>query len=218
MNDPAPRLKPKTKFQAAPKPSGAPKSDGGGDPPDAMPDHIEQSVQAIARLHANHHKRATALERVVDRMTAVVARPAFIAAVTFAVLGWIAANLAMQRLFGWRLDPIGFPNLQGLGELAAIYITTLVLMSQRRKDELSELREQLSLELAILTEQKVAKLIALSEEMRRDNPQLADRVDHQASAMAKPADPEAVLDAFKETHEEMIAEPAVAASPAPREA
>jgi uncharacterized membrane protein len=80
-------------------------------------------------------------------------------------------------------------------------------MSQRRKDELSELREQLNLELAIITEQKVAKLIALNEEMRRDNPQLADRVDDQADAMAKPADPEAVLDAFKETHEGMMAGP-----------
>ena len=87
------------------------------------------------------------------------------------------------------------------------YITALVLMSQRRKDELSELREQLNLELAIMTEKKVAKLIALNEEMRRDHPQLADRVDHQAEAMSKPADPEAVLDAFKETHEVMMAEP-----------
>jgi hypothetical protein len=35
---------------------------------------------------------------------------------------------------------------------------------------------------------------------------LADRVDHQAEAMAKPADPEAVLDAFKETHQDMMAD------------
>jgi uncharacterized membrane protein len=221
MKEPSSRPKLRAKAPASPKPSSAPKSAGGNDQSDAMPDHIEQSVQAIARLHANHHKRATPLELVVDRMTAVVARPAFIGAVTFAVIGWIAVNLAMQRLLGWRLDPTGFPNLQGLGELAAIYITTLVLMSQRRKDELSELREQLTLELAILTEQKAAKLIALSEEMRRDNPQLADRIDHQARAMSKPADPEAVLDAFKETHEEMIAEPAepeVASSPPTRKA
>ena len=175
---------------------------------EALPPHIEQTVQAIARLHAAHHRRATPLQRLVDQMTAVVARPAFIGAVTIAVLAWMALNLALQRSLGWRIDPEGFPHLQGFGELVAIYITALVLMSQRRKDELSELREQLNLELAIMTEQKVAKLIALNEEMRRDNPQLVDRVDHQAEAMSQPADPEAVLDAFKETHEGMMADPA----------
>ena len=174
---------------------------------EALPPHIEQTVQAIARLHAAHHRRATSLQRLVDQVTAIVARPAFVGVVTIVVLSWMAFNLALQRTLGWRIDPEGFPHLQGFGELLAIYITALVLMSQRRKDELSELREQLNLELAILTEQKVAKLIALTEEMRRDNPQLVDRVDHQAEAMAKPADPEAVLDAFKETHEGMIAEP-----------
>jgi uncharacterized membrane protein len=171
----------------------------------SLPPHIEQTVQAIARLHAAHHQRATPLQRLVDEMTAVVARPRFIAAVTVAAALWIGGNLILHHWTGRRLDGPGFPWLQGAGELAAIYITTLVLMSQRRKDELSELREQLNLELAILTEQKVAKLIALSEETRRDNPLLADRVDEQADAMATPADPEAVLEAFKETHEGMLA-------------
>ena len=82
--------------------------------------------------------------------------------------------------------------------LIAIVITTLILTSQRRKDELSELREQLTLELAIMTEQKSAKLIALMEELRRDSPQLANRVDTEAEQMSAPADPETVLEAFKE--------------------
>ena len=185
------------------------------DSPNDLPPHIEQTVQAIARLHAAHHLRATPLQQVVDQMTSVVARPAFIGGVTVAVIAWIVLNLMLQHVAGWRIDPPGFPHLQGAGELAAIYITALVLMSQRRKDEISELREQLNLELAIMTEQKVAKLIALNEEMRRDNPQLADRVDHQADAMSKPVDPEAVLDAFKETQEGMMAELAEGSGEAP---
>lgn len=170
-----------------------------------LPPHIEQAVHAIASLHAAHQRRATPQERLVDRLTAVVARPAFIGGVTLVVAIWIGLNVVLQRFAGWRIDPPEFPRLQIAADLATIYITALVLISQRRKDELSELREQLNLELAIMTEQKVAKLIALNEEMRRDNPQMADRVDRQADAMSKPADPEAVLDAFKETHEDMMA-------------
>ncbi len=173
--------------------------------PEILPPHIEQTVQAIARLHAEHHRSATPLQRIVDRTTAIVAHPSFIVAVTVAVLAWIAGNLVAVRLGGMRLDGPAFPWLQGAGELAAIYITTLVLMSQRRKDELSELREQLTLELAIMTEQKGAKIIALIEEMRRDNPLIANRVDLQADAMSTPADPTAVIEAFKETREDMLA-------------
>ena len=175
-----------------------------------LPAHIEQTVQAIARLHAEHHKRATPLQLAVDRLTAIVAHPTFIGAVTLTVIGWIAANLLLARFAGWRFDGVAFPLLQGAGELVAIYVTTLVLMSQRRKDELSELREQLTLEIAIMTEQKGAKIIALIEELRRDSPTLVNRIDRQAEAMATPADPDVVHTAFRETHEGLMAAPAEA--------
>jgi uncharacterized membrane protein len=163
----------------------------------ALPAHIEQSAQAIARLHAAHERRATQLQRLVDQATSLVARPLFVAVTLLVVAAWIGGNLAMRRALGWSFDAPAFPWLQGAGELTAIIITTLILMSQRRKDELSELREQLTLELAIMTEQKGAKLIALMEEMRRDNPVLADRVDKEADEMSLAADPELVLEAFK---------------------
>jgi len=177
-----------------------------GDEPPIPPDHIEQTVQAIARLHAAHHRRATTLEKLVDRTTGLFAQPWFIAAVTLAVAAWIMGDVVLRRVAGHGLDRPGFPWLQLAGELLAIYITSLVLISQRRKDELSELREQLTLELVIMIEQKVAKVIDLHEEARRDNPLLSNRVDAQATAMSAPTDPEAVLEAFKETHATMMTE------------
>jgi uncharacterized membrane protein len=178
-----------------------------GDAPVGLPPHIEQTVQTIARLHADHHRSATTLQRLADRLADLIAHPWFIAAVACAVVGWVGVNLVLWRLFSHGLDTRGFVVLQVAGQMLAITITTLVLMSQRRRDELAEVRDQLTLELVILTEQKVAKLIDLQEEARRDNPLLANRVDHQAAAMAAPADPGAVLEAFKETHQVMITEP-----------
>jgi uncharacterized membrane protein len=166
-----------------------------------LPGHIEQTVQAIARLHDAHEQRATPIQRLVDRLTALVARPAFIAATLLTVAAWMAANVLLRRVTGWSFDKPAFPWLQGAGQLTAILITTLVLISQRRKDELSELREQLTLELAIMTEHKSAKLIALMEEMRRDDPSLVNRVDSQADEMSTAADPETVLEAVKGARE-----------------
>ena len=83
--------------------------------------------------------------------------------------------------------------------LLALYVTVLILTTQRREDQLAGYREQLTLELAILSEQKSAKIIALLEEMRRDSSSLTNRVDEEAVAMAVAADPQAVLDAIKES-------------------
>ena len=42
--------------------------------------------------------------------------------------------------------------------------------------------------------------------MRRDDPNLRNRVDHEATAMSLPANPQAVLDAIKESHDDVTAE------------
>ena len=75
----------------------------------------------------------------------------------------------------------------------------MILTAQRRDDELAELREQLTLELALLSEQKTAKMIELLEEFRRDTPLVENRKDDQADAMAQPADPQSVVEALRQT-------------------
>jgi uncharacterized membrane protein len=159
-------------------------------------DHVEDAGQAIARLHAEHRDRATVAERAFATLTAVLASPWFIAPAMALVVGWIAANTIAVRL-GWpRLDPPPFNLLQGAATLMAVFATLLILATQRREDQIAGQREQLSLHLAILNDRKLAKLIGLLEEMRRDDPSLRDRVDSEADAMAEPAAPRVVLDAL----------------------
>ena len=117
---------------------------------------------------------------------------------TAVVLLWIGANLLAVWFGVLPLDG-PFEWLQGAVTLLALYVTILILTTQQREDQLASYREQLTLELAILGEQKSAKIIALLEGMRRDNPLLRNRVDAEAEAMAVAADPQAVLDAIKES-------------------
>jgi uncharacterized membrane protein len=168
-----------------------------------LPAHIEETVRAIAELHAQHHRRATPVQRVVDRSVRTVSRPGFVAGLTAVIVGWVALNGALS-LYGRAFDLFPYPLLQDAGSALALYITVLILISQRRDDELTQHREQLTLELAILSEQKNAKIIQLLEELRRDNPLIRDRVDDEAEALSVPADPQAVLDAIMDTHEEML--------------
>jgi uncharacterized membrane protein len=80
-------------------------------------------------------------------------------------------------------------------------MTILSLSTQRRDDQLVSYRDQLMLELAILSEQKAAKIIELLEELRRDDPNIHNRLDQEAETLSMPAEPQAILDGFKTAHE-----------------
>jgi uncharacterized membrane protein len=172
------------------------------DAPPTLPQHIQETVRAIALLHAQHHGDATRLQRWTDRATALLGSPKFIGLLILLVAAWVGANVLMSRLGFRAIDPPPFPLLSGMVSLASLIMVVLVLSTQRREDKLAQLREQLTLELAILSEQKTAKVIQLLEESRRDNPMIHNRVDHEADAMARPSDPHSVLNAIRHTHAE----------------
>ncbi len=178
----------------------------------ALPAHIDEIVRAIAKLHAEHRRRATPLQRVVEEMTAQMGRPRFVGLLTAAIVLWIGANFTLMSLHRRAFDPPPFPWLVTVGGLMALYLTVLILTTQRREQELVELRAQLTLELAITGEQKTAKIIELLEEMRRDNPLMTDRTDAQADAMSTPSNPESVIDALRVSHEDEAALDGAAAS------
>ena len=145
-----------------------------------LPPHIEETIQSIARLHAQHHQNATSLQRAVDRITAFVGRPRFIGILTLIAVAWISLNSAHCHV---RLSPFRSASLLRARRrvpLVSLYIVVLILATQRREYQLAQLREQLTLELAILSEQKTAKVIQLLEESRCDNPLIRDRVDREA--------------------------------------
>lgn len=173
------------------------------EPTPILPAHIESTVQAIAQLHAEHHRNATRLQRIVDLLTSIIGRPAFVGGLTVAVLLWCAGNLVAQLTGHTPWDEPPFFWMQGVIGLAALYVAVLILTSNRHADQLAGYREQLTLELSILSEQKSAKIIQLLEEMRRDDPSLRNRDDAEAQALSVPADPQHVLDAIKDAHEEL---------------
>jgi len=155
------------------------------------------TVLATAQFRAEHKSETSLLQHTVDRLTALVGLPGFVAALTLAIILWGAGNI-LAGFFGLRpLDPPPFVWLQGAITTCALYVATLILTTQRREEKLSSQREQLLLELVILNDQKSSKIIELLEEGRRDNPTVADRVDNEAQTMAIPSDHRSVMGAIK---------------------
>ena len=163
---------------------------------ETLPPHVEETVRAVEQLRVEHHTNATPVERVLDRVKTQISAPAFVAIVIAVVGVWIGVNAAL-RDHAWDAPP--FPYLELMLSALAFFVTILILSTQRRADVLASHREQLILQLAFVSEQKTAKIIELLEEIRRDSPQLKDRVDRVADQMIESVDPQAVSRALRDT-------------------
>lgn len=148
-----------------------------------LPAHIEETIEAIARVHAVHHARALPLQRFFHRLTRSASHPLFVCLLILVVLTWILSNLLLSRIGVRPFEEPPFNLLQGL--LAGLVNASLILTTQRRDDELASYSEQLMFRLSILSEQKAAKIIDLLEELRRDLPGVVNKADEEADALSR---------------------------------
>ena len=171
-------------------------------------EHLNQNVETIAVLHAKAQETIGHHQRFIERLTTFVGRPAVLYTILVTVLAWTSFNLLATRIgFESAPDPTPFFGLQGVVSFLALLLTTMVLTTQNRQAKLAERRADLDLQVNLHTEQKVAKLIALVEELRRDLPAVPNRDDPVAAAMTRSVDPHAVVSALETTLEESEAEP-----------
>lgn len=166
---------------------------------DALPAEPSDSVEHLAALHREHERATTPVQRAANRITGALGRPATLAATVLLMVGWMCGNYLAGRMGVAALEQFPFPDLAFVATIAAVLIALLILTTQRHQDQLADRRAQLTLQIAILSEKKVAKVIALLEEQRRENPMLASRVDAEAEAMAKAIDPRESLQTLERT-------------------
>jgi uncharacterized membrane protein len=164
-------------------------------------DELNQNVEPVASLRQRTERGVSVHQRRIERATAHIGRPRSLYWILAVAFAWAGFNLAAPSLGGRAFDPFPFPFLQGLVGLSALLMTTIILITQNRQTASAEQRAQLELQVNLLAEQKIAKLIALIEELRRDMPSVRDRVDQVAETMKAPVDPHAVLSALESTLE-----------------
>ena len=162
-----------------------------------LPDQIIKNVETIALHQDQHQQNSTAEGRFLNQATAIFRRPQFLYFQILFFLVWgLCSHLSRQGIL-----PESFPLFdvrdEGL-DVASLLISTGVLIYQTRQEELSEERSHLMLQLNLLTEQKITKLISLVEELRTDLPNVKNRDDMEAEAMKQATNPQVILDALQQ--------------------
>ncbi|MDQ6643310.1 MAG: DUF1003 domain-containing protein [Chloroflexota bacterium] len=156
-------------------------------------DPIGQNIETIANLHIHMEKKVDWHQRSIESVTAFLGRPSFLYIILTFVAIWILINVALILSGFHPIDLPPFNLLQGIIGLSALLMTTIVLITQQRQNRVTELRRQLDLQVNLLVEQKVTKLIALVEELRRDIPDVQDRHDPEVEALMEPVNPHEVV-------------------------
>jgi uncharacterized membrane protein len=170
-----------------------PQSDAAG----SLAGRISQTIEGIVAFHEREQLKIGNSRRRLATVSGLVSRPLLITVLSLVVL-WVSGNALAGRLGMTPFDPAPFPRLQGLLTPAAPLTTTVVLIAQNREARLESQRSHLGLQVNLLTEQKVTKLIRLLEELRRDLPMVKDRHDPEAVSLQRHADAAQVLAALED--------------------
>lgn len=138
--------------------------------------------------------------RIIEKITSFFSRAEFLYLQLLLIISWIfCTHLAPQLL------PFGLPlfDVREMGvDVAALLFATGVLVQQSRQNKLAEQRSHLILQINLLTEQKIAKLIELVEELRKDLPDIQNRDDLEAQIMQQATDPQIVLNILQDNLEQ----------------
>ena len=166
-----------------------------------LPSSAKENLELLEKFD-ERQLESSRLQRAIERASAFFGSPSyFLFSVVFIVM-WIALN-TWGAHSGWRhVDAPPFSLLQGIVSSNALLLTIAVLIRQNRMAQIAEHRSHLDLQINILTEQKVTKVLELVDNAAREIKNIrggaAEAPREKMEEMTKPADPHAILDAIKQ--------------------
>jgi uncharacterized membrane protein len=152
---------------------------------------VERNITALIEVRRQAERRRGLQSRIADAITEFSGSMLFIYlhAVWFGL--WVLANLGG---LGPRLvfDPYPFGLLTMIVSLEAIFLSTFVLLSQNRQAEMADRRADLDLQINLLTEYEVTRILTLVDAIA-DHFGLEPGADPEIEDLKKDIVPEQVL-------------------------
>jgi len=137
-----------------------------GTPPDRAPrrrpaprtveELTAQNVAAIQQLESAALSHAGLMDAVADRIAHFAGSALFLAMHVVWFAAWIAINVSPGI---GHFDPFPFTFLTLVVSLEAIFLSSFILISQKRAALISERRNQLDLQINLLTEQENTRML-----------------------------------------------------------
>jgi uncharacterized membrane protein len=158
----------------------------------------KDNLELLTSFKDGEDAQISGAQLLIERISAFLGSPAYFAfAVAFIVI-WMLVN-GWGAHVGWHpVDQPPFFWLQGLVTSNALLLTVAVLIRQNRMAQVAEHRSHLDLQINLLSEQKVTKILQIVDELQRELTALRGRPDSEVAEMTKPADAHALMHAIKQ--------------------
>ena len=152
---------------------------------------LERNIRSLQLRRAREEAQATSEERIAQAMTRFTGSMLFVYLHLAAFGFWIVANLGwIPGVPSW--DP-SFVVLGMVASVEAIFLSTFVLISQNRMSAAADKRADLDLQINLLAEHEVTRLIALVSAIA-GHMGLKTELDAEVGELKQDVAPEAVLD------------------------
>jgi len=160
---------------------------------------IDRNIAALVRRRQEQKVSSGFEDQVADAITRFAGSMKFVYLHLLVYGGWIVVNL------GWvpgvrAFDPT-FVVLAMVASVEAIFISTFVMISQNRMAAIADQRADLDLQISLLGEHEITKLVTLVAEIakRMDIPAAEDP---ELDELSKNVSPERVLDRIERPSDE----------------
>jgi len=162
-------------------------------------DPIDENIRTIADLSKHAEHNISPQQRVIEKVTDFLGRPIFLFIILLVVTLWIAINILLTTLGLPNFDPPPFMWLVGVLSLGAVLQATMILITQNRQDATTERNRQLDLQISLLLDEKMSKLITMVDQLRQVHPELENGTDPEVEALKKTVDPHESVKALNQS-------------------
>jgi uncharacterized membrane protein len=161
---------------------------------------VERNIRALVARRLEEERRKGFEERLADAITRFTGSMRFVYLHLVVYGTWIAVNLSWVP-YVRPFDPT-FVTLAMTASVEAIFLSTFVLISQNRMAAVADKRSALDLQVDLLAEHEVTRLIKLVTAIAR-RMGMDEAHDPELAELARDVAPERVLDVI-EHHEKQL--------------
>ena len=153
-----------------------------------LADVIEKNIAMIELLRREADKSRTTQDRVADLITAASGSMWFV----YLHVAWFGIWIGLNVMGHTHFDPFPFGLLTMIVSLEAIFLSTFVLISQNRQAALDSRRSSLDLQIDLLAEYEITRMLRLVDKMA-EKMGIEDAFDAEIDQLCMPVAPDVLL-------------------------
>jgi uncharacterized membrane protein len=161
---------------------------------------VERNINALLLRKQEEERKRTFQERLIDRISTFAGSMVFVIIHLIFFGSWIVWNLGLIHLKPF--DPT-FVILATFAAVEAIFLTTFILLSQNRTNALADKRAELDLQIGLLTEYELTRVMVLVQAIAKKL-DIKEAKNEEMEELLNDIHPENVMDSLDNSLKDLM--------------